>query len=145
MKITLESVFDAVRREEMYARGWGKPRPEAPNKQDHFTSTRTGWPFSLVEWMVFAEKYLNEARLAYANYTPDHRAVAVRMLKAAYLLLAGIEVNLTKQEIGTIGGHSSNKFPILHGGLATFKALVAAPEPAADPTPPAPTGQAGQQ
>lgn len=121
MQITLEPVFQAVRREEMYARGWGRPRPESPLKADHLTRPDfPNVPWSEADWIVFAEKYLLEAKLAYANYTGDPRVVAIRMLKAAYLLLAGIETNLTEQEIGEIGGVSSKKFPFQNDGLQGF-------------------------
>ena len=121
LHLTLEPVFDAVRREEMYARGWGRPRPEAPAKDDHVSRTDfPNVPWSLADWVVFAEKYLLEAKLAYANYTGDRRVIAVRLLKAAYLLLAAIETNLTEQEIATIGGVSSTAFPFQNRGLLGF-------------------------
>ena len=40
------------------------------------------------------------------------------MLKAAYLLIAGIMTNFSEADIEAIGGKSSNEFPIHEPGIA---------------------------
>ena len=120
----LEQVFEAVRREEAYARGWGDPKQRPDGKKDHYTDLKTGLPYRPMDWIAFAEKYIQDAKLAWANYTPDERGVTVRMLKAAYLLLAGVAVSHTPDEIETLGGYSSNRYPIHHGGLQAMKESI---------------------
>lgn len=123
--IDLEPAFEAVRREEVYARGWGNDRQKPEGKKDHFRDVKTGMPYRPMDWIAFAEKYIADAKLAWANYTPDERAVTVRLLKAAYLLLAAISTNHTPEEIATLGGYSSSRFPIHHGGLQAMKEAIA--------------------
>ncbi len=113
--LRLEEVFEAVRREYAYAAGWGKNRGE--KKKDSITDPFTGSPYTPMDWVVFAEKYIHEAKLSWANYIPDRRAVTVRLLKAGYLLLMAVAVTHTHKQIRSLGGYSSNRYPILHGGL----------------------------
>lgn len=119
MVIRLEKVFEAVRRECAYAAGWGRNRGE--NKKDSITDPFTGNLYTPMDWLVFAEKYIHEAKLAWANYTPDRRAVTVRLLKAGYLMLKAVAVTHTVEEIETLGGYSSSRYPILEGGLQRMK------------------------
>lgn len=115
-----EKVYEMLTKEDNYAQGWAK----GGRKQDAYVSTTTGQPFSLVEWVLFAEKYLDEAKLAYINYTPDLGAIRIRLLKAASLLVSALQVHGKEEDLERLAGVSSSKFPILHGGLATFDALT---------------------
>lgn len=108
----MERVFEAIVREAEYAKGWSRPG------KDQFMDPRTGLPYRPMDWIVFAEEYIAQAKLAWVRYTPDENAVAVRMLKAAYLLVAGIMTNFSDAQIDFIGGKSSNKFPIHEPGIA---------------------------
>lgn len=118
--IEREKVYEMLSKEDAYAQGWAK----GGRKKDAYTSATTGQVFSLMEWVVFAEKYLNEAKLAYANYTPDQGAVRIRLLKAASLLVSALEVHGKEDDFERLAGVSTTKFPVLHGGLATFDAIT---------------------
>ena len=118
--IERERVYEMLTKEDAYAQKWAK----GGRKQDACVSATTGLPFSLMEWVVFAEKYLDEAKLTYANYTPDQGAVRIRLLKAASLLVSALEVHGREDDLERLAGVSSAKFPILHGGMATFDALT---------------------
>ena len=93
----MNQVFEAIVREAEYAKGWSRPG------KDQFTDPRTGLPYRPMDWIVFAEEYIAQAKVAWVRYTPDERAVAVRMLKAVYLLIAGIITNFSEEEILSIG------------------------------------------
>lgn len=115
----LSATVNAMWRECSYASGWGVNRGE--NKKDSITDPFTGNHYTPMDWLVFAEKYIHEAKLAWANYTPDRRAVTVRLLKAGYLMLKAVAVTHTVEEIETLGGYSSSRYPVLEGGLQRMK------------------------
>ena len=115
-----EQVYEMLTKEDAYAQKWAK----GGRKQDAYVSATTGLPFSLMDWVVFAEKYLDEAKLAYANYTPDQGAVRIRLIKAASLLVSALQIHGKEGDRERLAGVSSSKFPILHGGIATFDALT---------------------
>lgn len=108
--VELEQVFDLIRKERQYAQGWGG--------NDHDKD------WSLMDWLVFAEKYTAEAKLGYANYTPDFRVILIRFVKAASLLAAALQYHAQPEDLDSIAGVSSSKFPINHGGLADKIAAV---------------------
>jgi hypothetical protein len=116
-------VYEMLTKEDRYAQGWSSeaPRPDGSVKRDHMCSATTGQPFSDMEWIIFAEKYLDEAKLAYANYTPDMRAIRIRILKAASLLVSALQSNGVESDLDSIAGISSTKFPIKHGGLKALQ------------------------
>lgn len=113
-------VYEMLTKEDNYAQRWAK----GGRKKDTYTSATTGQPFSLMEWIVFVEKYLDEAKICYANYTPDLGAVRIRLLKAASLLVGALQVHGKGEDLERLAGVSATKFPILHGGLATFDLLT---------------------
>lgn len=113
-------VYKMLTKENRYARGWGK----CGRKEDHLVSAQTGQPFSLMDWLVFADKYLDEAKLCWANYTPDVGAVRIRLIKAASLLVTALQVHGKPEDLDRLAGVSCSKFPILHGGMATMDPLI---------------------
>src|SRR5882672_7828273 len=88
--IEREVVYDGLTSENEYAAGWALG---GNRKKDQYCSVRTGAPFSEMEWITFAEKYINEAKLGYANYVKDMRAIHIRILKAASLLVSALQAN----------------------------------------------------
>lgn len=118
--IRREKVYEMLSKEDKYAQGWVKNG----RKKDAYVSVTTDQPFTLMEWIIFAEKYLNEAKLAYANYTPDLGTIRIRLLKATSLLVSALQVHGKEEDMERLAGVSSSKFPILHGGLRTFERLV---------------------
>lgn len=118
-----QAIYDMLTKEDNYAQAWSKGKEANTDAfPAHAVSRRTGEPFSESEFLDFAQKYLDEARLAIANYCPDLRAVRIRMLKGASLLVTALQVHGEKGDIDAIAGVSSNKYPILHGGLQVFQA-----------------------
>src|SRR3989344_825225 len=118
--IKRERVYDMLTKEDQYAQGWGKNG----RKKDAYVSVSTGQPFTLMEWIIFAEKYLDEAKLAYANYTPDLGTIRIRLIKATSLLVSALQVHGKLEDLERLAGISSSKFPILHGGMKTFESLI---------------------
>lgn len=116
---TRQDVYNALTAEDEYAQGWAGP--EKSRKADAYVSARTGQPFSEMEWIVFAEKYLAEAKLGYANYVKDMNSIHIRMLKAASLLVSALTTATTPENLAMIGGKSSSKFPLYSGGLCDLK------------------------
>ena len=115
-----KQVYKMLTKEDAYAQKWAK----GGRKKDAYVSPTTGLLFSLMDWIVFAEKYLDEAKLAFANYTPDEGAVRIRIIKAASLLASALQVHGKEDDFKRLAGVSSSKFPILHGGISTFDALT---------------------
>lgn len=76
-------VYDALEVEDKYAQGWA----DGGRKANAYVSVRTGQPFTEMEWIIFAEKYIDEAKLGYANYVKDMKAVHSRLLKATSMLV----------------------------------------------------------
>lgn len=118
--LTRQQVYEMLTKEDAYAQGWAK----GGRKKDANVSPDNGEPFSLMEWLVFAEKYLDEAKLAYSNYTPDRGAIRIRLIKAASLLVTALTLHGAEDDPERLAGVSSSKFPVLHGGLATFDKLT---------------------
>jgi hypothetical protein len=127
--LTQEQVFECIRKEAEYSNGWAKGTrkiskvegvsdsdvcPLAPNE---------GQPYSLMDFLTFAEKYWNEAKLAYTNFTPDGGAVRIRLIKVLNLLVRALQVHGRSSDLVRLAGVSSSEFPILGGGLKTFKEL----------------------
>jgi hypothetical protein len=116
------AIYDAITKEDQYAQGWAKGKRSVDGTvPDHLVSRQTGQPFSSMEWVIFAEKYLNEAKTAYANFLPDMNVVNIRLLKAASLLVSALQCSASQQDLDKIAGVSSTGFPIQHGGLSAFK------------------------
>lgn len=111
-----KQVYEMLDREHQYAQGWGRD----DNKGSNMVSIEDGQPYGLMDWLVFAEKYTEEAKLAWSNYTPDRRAVRIRLLKAASLLVTALQVHGQESDLQDIAGVSSTQFPIHHGGLRAF-------------------------
>jgi hypothetical protein len=116
---TRQDVYDALTREDEYAQGWAGPNQS--RKTDAYVSARTGEPFSEMEWIIFAEKYLNEAKSGYANYVKDMNVIRIRLLKAASLLVSALTTTATPEDLQKIAGVSSTKFPIFKDGLCDLK------------------------
>lgn len=110
---TRQDVYLALSREDAYAHGW----TAGDRKSDPYVSVRTGQAFSAMEWIVFVEKYLNEAKIAYANYLTDENVVNIRLLKAASLLVSALTCSASPKDLEKIAGVSSTKFPINRRGL----------------------------
>jgi hypothetical protein len=116
------AVYNAITLEDNYAQAWSKGRKSIDGSvPDHMVSRQTGHAFSQMEWIIFAEKYLAEAKTAYANFLPDMNVVNIRLLKAASLLVSALQCSATQSDLDKIAGVSSTTFPIQHGGLSAFK------------------------
>jgi hypothetical protein len=118
LTIPRQSVLDALVVEDQYAHGWGVGGTRKPSP---YTSVRTQQAFSEMDWIVFAEKYLNEAKLGYANYVKDVRSIHIRILKAASLLVNAIATHATEQQLKDIAGVSSTQYPLFSRGLQDLK------------------------
>lgn len=128
-----EDVYAMLTKEDNYAQGWGEGKKTVhPAFPDHVVSRSTGEPFGIFDFLVFAEKYLDEAKLAHANYLPDNGAVRIRLIKAASLLVTALQVHGRPEDIERLAGVSSSKFPIMHGGLELLKELQKANAPVVD-------------
>lgn len=118
-----QDVYDALTREDSYAQGWAAG---GTRKADAYVSARTGQPFSEMEWLIFAEKYIDEAKLAYSNYMSDPRVVQIRLLKAASLLVSALTTSASPEQLQDTAGVSSTKFPFNRRGLADLTEAIAA-------------------
>ena len=117
-------IYEMLDKEYKYAHRWKKDKETTvPGFPDNTVSRTTGTPFSLMDWVTFADKYLSEAKEAYANYCPDLATVRIRLIKAASLLVTALQVHGSRGDIERLAGVSSTKFPILTGGLATFESM----------------------
>lgn len=118
-------VYTFLSKEDRYAMGWGDDKPGIhPVFPSHLVDELTGQPFDLIRFINLAEKYLQEAKLADANYLPDQRAIRIRVLKAASLLVSALQVHGEESDYSDIAGVSSTAFPVLHGGLAVKNGLT---------------------
>jgi hypothetical protein len=126
MPVSRQQIYDALTTEDNYARAWSKgKKSKVEGVEDHMVSRRTGLPFSEMDWVTFAELYLNEAKTGTANFVPDIRAIHVRLLKAASMIIAAIQTQSTPEELASYAGHSRTEFPVMGGGLKTFKEMQA--------------------
>jgi hypothetical protein len=122
-------VFEMIQKEGAYAAGWAKgqrvSKVEGVSEADvHELPPLAGQPYSLSDYMVFAKKYWDEAELSMSNYTPDGGATRIRILKVISLLTRALQVHGRPSDIERLAGVSSSKFPILAGGLQTFKDIT---------------------
>jgi len=118
LTIPRQSVLDALVVEDQYAHGWGLGGKRKPSP---YTSVRTQQAFSEMEWIIFAEKYLAEAKLGYANYVKDVRSIHIRILKAASLLVNALATHSTEEQLKDIAGVSSTQYPLFSRGLQDLK------------------------
>lgn len=124
--IPQETVFKMIQKEAEYATGWGKGKRKLSKVEGisdadvHALAPLDGQPYSLMDFMTFAEKYWDEAKQAYTNFTPDGGAVRIRILKVISLLTRALEVHGRASDLERLAGVSSSKFPVLGGGLSTF-------------------------
>lgn len=123
LTIPRQSVLEAMVVEDQYAHGWGLG---GTRKLSLYVSVRTQQAFSEMDWIVFAEKYINEAKLGYANYVKDVRSIHIRILKAASLLVNAIATHASEEQLKDIAGVSSSQYPFFSQGL---KDLLEDPEP----------------
>jgi len=140
--LTIEQVFDLIRKETEYAQGWAKgsrklSRAKGVGNADVHSGTSgpEGQPFSVADWMGFAKKYYDEAFLTMASFTPDGGAVRIRLIKVVSLLVRCLMIYGKASDLERLAGKSSRDFPILDGGLKTFDettnpkgCLIPAPE-----------------
>lgn len=124
--IPVETVFAMVNKEHDYAGGWSKGGRKLSLVEGvadidvHPLAPLAGQPYSLMDFIIFAEKYIAEAKMAYTNFTPDGGAVRIRILKGIGLLIRGLMVHGRASDLERLAGVSSSQFPVLGGGLATF-------------------------
>lgn len=118
MSILREEVYRMLDKENEYAQQW--------NRNAKGEDVGNDGTHGYMDWIVFAEKYTDEAKLCFSNYTPDARAVRIRILKAASLLVTALVTLGNVNDIEDIAGVSSTKYPILAGGLDTYKKAISA-------------------
>ena len=118
-----QEVYDMLTKEEKYAKNWAKgdhAKSKVFDVPDHLTDRQSGQPYTLAEWIVLSEHYLNAAKQSFSTFTKDQRSIRIRMLKAANLLICGLQVHGAFDDIDHIAGVSSTKFPVLSGGLQSL-------------------------
>lgn len=124
--ITQEQVFEMIRKEANYATGWAKGKRKSSKVEGigdedvHALAPLDGQPYSLMDYLTFAEKYWDESKAAYTNFTPDGGAVRIRILKVISLLVRALQVHGRASDLERLAGVSSSEFPILGGGLKKF-------------------------
>lgn len=126
--LTVDQVFDLIRKENDYAQGWGKgtrkiSQVDGVSDADVHGGTTgpNGQPFSIADWLCFAKKYWDEAELTMSNFTPDGGAVRIRLIKVTSMLVRCLMVYGQPMDLERLAGRSSRDFPILGGGLRTFQ------------------------
>jgi hypothetical protein len=130
--LTQEQVFDLIRKEAEYSQGWAKgsrkqSKVEGVSESDvHALAPLDGQPYSIMDFLTFAEKYWDEAKAAYTNFTPDGGSVRIRLIKVINLLVRALQVHGLPSDLERLAGVSSSEFPVLGGGLKTFNALTSA-------------------
>jgi hypothetical protein len=127
--LSQDQVFEMVRKEITYAAGWAKGQKislvAGVNEEDvHALPPLAGQPYSIADFMLFASMYWDEAGLSMVNFTPDGGATRIRLLKVIALLTRALQVHGRASDIERLAGVSCSKFPILKGGLQTFKDLT---------------------
>jgi len=124
--LSAEQVFECIRREMEYSRGWAKGKDksvavEGVDPSDvHRLPPLSGQPYSIMDFMTFAEKYWDEAKEAYTNFTPDGGAVRIRLIKVLNLLARALMVHGRPSDLERLAGKSSADFPVIGGGLKKF-------------------------
>lgn len=128
--LTQEQVFDLIRKESEYAKGWAKGSRKS-SKVDGVAdedvgalAPLAGQPYSMADFKTFAKKYWDEADLAMTNFTPDGGSIRIRIIKVIGLLVRLLMVHGRTSDLERLAGHSSSEFPILGGGLKTFNELT---------------------
>lgn len=128
--LTREQVFDLIRKESEYAKGWAKGSRKislvegVANEDVHPLAPLAGQPYSAMDFVTFADKYLDEARLAFTNFTPDGGSVRIRIIEVIGLLVRLLMVHGHPSDLERLAGHSSSEFPILGGGLKKFNEVT---------------------
>lgn len=120
--LSREAIYEMLTKENEYAKGWDRKNPNSDVFPAHTVSRESGEPFTLIEWLNFAQKYLDEARLAHSNYCPDLATLRIRFIKAASLLVTALQVHGDETDLNIAGISSSTHYPVIHGGLAAYKA-----------------------
>lgn len=111
-------IASLLAKEESYSKQWAETKESSvAGIPAHACSRSTGLPYDNASWIIFAEKYLNEAKLALAGFTPDSRAVRIRILKAASCLVTALQVHGANNDYTDIAGVSSSKYPVGRGSL----------------------------
>lgn len=113
-------VYEMLTKENQYSKGWAKDgtkRSRVLDVPDHLVDRQTGQPYTLAEFVIHAEHYLDDAKKSFCTFTKDPRSIRIRMLKAASLLVCALQVHGAEDDFDMIAGVSSNKFPVLSGGL----------------------------
>lgn len=137
--LSQDQVFEMIRKEAEYAKGWTKGSRKVSKVEgiaDEDVSPLAplaGQPYSLMDYLTFAGKYWDEAKLAFTNFTPDGGAVRIRLLKVASLLVRALQVHGRPSDVERLAGVSSSEFPIIGGGLKKFDE-VTSPEGCLIPT-----------
>jgi len=129
--LTMEEVFELVKKENEYAQGWGKgtrkrSKVEGISDADVHAGT-SGWngmPYSIADWKIYTQKYWDEIDLVLSNFTPDGGAVRIRIIKVISMLVRCLQMYGQPSDLQRIAGHSCSEFPILSGGLKTFDKLT---------------------
>ena len=126
--LTVDQVFDLIRKENDYAAGWGKgtrklSKVEGIRDADVHggTSGPLGQPYSIADWKIFAGKYWDEIDQVLANFTPDGGAVRIRLIKVAFMIIRCLMLYGQTSDIERLAGKSSRDFPVMQGGLKTFQ------------------------
>lgn len=125
--LTEEQVYEMISKEIEYGAGWAKgtrkiSKVEGVDDSDvHALAPLDGTPFSISDFKDYAKKYWDESTLALSNFTPDGAAVRIRILKVIALLVRALKVHGRASDLERIAGVSSSEFPIMSGGLKTFK------------------------
>ena len=128
--LSVEQVFEMVRKEMGYSKGWAKGSRKISNvsgvgdEDVHSLAPLTGQPFSISDFKCFAKKYWDETDLALSNFTPDGAAARSRILKVINLLVRALMVHGRSSDLERIAGKSSSEFPILGGGLKKFNEVT---------------------
>lgn len=106
-------IYEMLSKEDDYAQGWNR------DASGNDVGNDQNWGY--MDWIVFAEQYIAAAKTCWSNYTPDDRAVRIRILKAASLLVTALQVHGKETDLEDIAGVSSNTFPIYEEGLQVYK------------------------
>jgi hypothetical protein len=127
--LTEDQVFDCIRKEMEYSKGWAKGSRKlsavdgVDDSDVHTLAPLSGQPFSISDFKTFASKYWNEIDEALTGFTPDGGSVRIRIIKVLNLLTRAMMVHGRSSDLERLAGKSSSEFPVLGGGLKTFNAV----------------------